>query len=160
MAMSWLLSSKTRRNQYALTGIDDSTFRKILQELPDEFNCFRCNNSLQLSPSWEANSSWLTEQVPHPLWNPNVYYSVYRSLPDSYSEPYKSNTHLARRKSTLMFSFSLTSRPSAWSLPFVFANQNFVCILIILIRSYILRLFHTPSFTLISGEEYKLWRWS
>jgi hypothetical protein len=34
-------------------------------------------NSMQQSPSWEANRFAARQEIPHNLWNPNVYYCIY-----------------------------------------------------------------------------------
>jgi hypothetical protein len=34
---------------------------------------------MEQSPSWEADRSWDSQENPYTLWNPEVYYRVYKS---------------------------------------------------------------------------------
>ena len=36
---------------------------------------------MEQSPSWEANSSTASQETPHILWNPNIYYRIHKSPP-------------------------------------------------------------------------------
>jgi hypothetical protein len=50
---------------------------------PDESSPHLSNvitNSIEQSPSWEANSHSAIQKIP-PLWNPEVHYRVHNSLP-------------------------------------------------------------------------------
>ena len=38
-------------------------------------------NSMQQSPSWNANRNTASIEIPHTLWNPNVHYRNQKSLP-------------------------------------------------------------------------------
>jgi hypothetical protein len=42
-------------------------------------NITTCNNSMEMSPSWETASSPATQEFPNIFWNPEVHYHIHKS---------------------------------------------------------------------------------
>ena len=42
---------------------------------------YTVTNSMEQSPSWEANSSSASQEIPYILWEPEVHYHMYKRLP-------------------------------------------------------------------------------
>jgi hypothetical protein len=40
-----------------------------------------CLDSLEQSPSWEANSRWASQEILHLIWNKKMHYRVYKKWP-------------------------------------------------------------------------------
>ena len=53
----------------------------ILPSLHDFMACIENTYSMQHSPSWEANRSSASQEIPRILWNPKVLYSIHKCPP-------------------------------------------------------------------------------
>jgi hypothetical protein len=118
---------------------------------------------VEQSSSWEANSHSASQEIPHLLWNPKVYYRVHNSVPLvlilSQTDPvHKFPPSFPK----IHFNIIYTSTPKspAWSLPFVFPiKKKFVRIYHLPYASYMPCPSHPPWFLtiIIFGEEWRLW---
>jgi len=76
---------------------------------------------------WEAKS----QEIPHLSWNPKVHYCVCKNLPlvSVLSQMHPVHTfspYFPMIHSNIIF--PSMPKSSAWFLPFIFSNRNFVCI--------------------------------
>jgi hypothetical protein len=49
----------------------------------------KLTNYMEQSPSWEANRSSATQEIPRILWNPKVHYRIQKSPPPAPIQPLK-----------------------------------------------------------------------
>jgi hypothetical protein len=86
---------------------------------------------MEQSTSSEANGHSASQQIPLLLRNPKVRYRVYKNLPLVPSLIQMNPAHTFTPHFTKIhfnIIFPSTPKSSAWSLPFRFSDQNFVCI--------------------------------
>jgi hypothetical protein len=97
------------------------------------------------TPTWEANSHSVGQEIPCVLWNLKVPYRLHNSLALVLILSQMHTVHtfpLYFRKIQSNIIFPSTPRSSMWSLPFTFTNQNYVCISHISCACYVPRLYH------------------
>ena len=86
-------------------------------------------NSMEQAPSWEANKSSASHEIPCIVWNAKVYYHIHKTPPPNpvlsqISRVHKTPSHFLK----IHFNISLlTPRSSLWSLSFRCPHQIPVC---------------------------------
>jgi hypothetical protein len=76
-----LLAHKTE-GSYTKVRYRSSQFTSCLTKFHQSPQfCSQLTNSMEQSPSWEANSQWARWDVPRLLWNPTFHYRVHKSPP-------------------------------------------------------------------------------
>jgi len=84
---------------------------------------------MEQSPSWEGNSHSASQEISRLLWNPEVYYHVDKGplLVHILSQLNAVHT-LPHYFPKIHYNiFLYTPKSSAWSLPFRFSDQNYIC---------------------------------
>jgi hypothetical protein len=81
---------------------------------------------MEQSPSWEAKTSWATQEIPRILWNPNVYHRIHKSSPPvpilSQIDPVHAPTS---NLSQVHFNIILPPTPGSVEMLTVIINSNF-----------------------------------
>jgi hypothetical protein len=103
-----------------------------------KYPLFEGTNSMQQSPSWEANSHSASQEIPHLLWNPKVHYHVHKipTLARILSQMNQvHNLPTISRRSILILSYYLLRSllsglfPSGLSTRILYAFINIPCVL-------------------------------
>jgi hypothetical protein len=86
---------------------------------------------IQQSPSWEANRTSDSQNIPRILRNPKVHYRIHKNPPPvpvlSQIDPIYVPPHPTSRRSTFNTIFLSTPGSFKWPLSLMFPHQNSVC---------------------------------
>jgi hypothetical protein len=98
---------------FAFRACTRTTLPLPLTKRNREGDGIRCN-SMEQSPSWEANRSLASQEIPRILWKPMVYYCIHNGPPPvpilSHSNPSRNRPHPTSLRSMLTVS-ALFTRP-------------------------------------------------
>ena len=112
---------------------------------------------MQQSPSWKANSSAASQEIPRIFRNPNVHYSIHNSPPSVHNLSQINLVHVPILFLEKLFDIILLSTPrsSNWSPSMRLPQQNSLCSFS---PPYVP---HAPSISFIwitLGDKYRPWR--
>ena len=84
-------------------------------------------NSMEQSPSWEANPFSASQEIPHIIWNPKVHYLIHKCPPSVSILSQLDSVHNSTSdflKIHLNIILPPKSGSSKWTLPLSFPHQN------------------------------------